>query len=126
MRGVEIRFITASVNLSLKPALMELWRPRPQLLEIKMGSMSNESFVEFLDSLKKAGVEITNEKEVRERLAETQRWRIAFDSLAMNGRLLGIRFSGHCDEAKIRRAFAAFNFPEKSEAIFAASLKASH
>lgn len=94
-----------------------------------MGRLSNESFGEFLDFLKKAGVEITNEQALRERLAETQRWRIAFDSLAMNGRLLGIRFSDRgagCNEAEIHRAFAAFQFPEKSEAIFAASLRASH
>ena len=42
-----------------------------------MGSLSNESFDEFLDSLKQAGVAISNERELRERLAETQRWRFA-------------------------------------------------
>ena len=35
-----------------------------------MGSLSTESFEEFLESLKKAGVAITNERELRERLAE--------------------------------------------------------
>ena len=34
-----------------------------------MGSLSNESFDEFLDSLKQAGVAISNELELRERLA---------------------------------------------------------
>lgn len=94
-----------------------------------MGSVSNESFEEFLDSLKKAGVEITNEQELRERLAEAQRWRFAFTTLASNGRSIGIRFkdSGEgCNEAEIHRAFTAFEFPEKSERIFAASLEASH
>jgi hypothetical protein len=94
-----------------------------------MGRLDNEPFVEFLNSLKKAGVEIINEQELRERLAEAQRWRYAFDTLAMNGRSIGIRFAdrgaGH-NEAEIHRAFAAFQFPEKSEAIFTASLKASH
>jgi len=94
-----------------------------------MGRLDNEPFVEFLDSLKKAGVEIINEQELRERLAEAQRWRYAFDTLAMNGRSIGIRFAdrgaGH-NEAEIHRAFAAFQFPEKSEEIFNASLKASH
>lgn len=93
-----------------------------------MGRLDNEPFVEFLNSLKKAGVEIINEQELRERLAEAQRWRYAFDTLAMNGRAIGIRFAdrgGH-DEAEIHRAFTAFQFPEKSEEIFNASLKASH
>lgn len=57
-----------------------------------MGSLSTESFDEFLDSLKQAGVAITNERELRERLAEAQRWRFAFQTLACNGRPLGIRF----------------------------------
>jgi hypothetical protein len=94
-----------------------------------MGRLNNEPFEEFLDSIKKAGVEITNEQELRARLAEAQRWRYAFDTLAMNGRSIGIRFAdcgaGH-NEAEIHHAFAAFQFPEKSEAIFNASLKASH
>ena len=38
-----------------------------------MGSLSTESFDQFLDSLKQAGVEISNECELRERLAEAQR-----------------------------------------------------
>ncbi len=94
-----------------------------------MGSLSNESFEDFLDSLKKAGVEISNEQELRERLAEVQRWRYAFDILAMNGRSLGICFENHGagrNEAEIHRAFTEFRFPENSEAVFAASLKASH
>ena len=94
-----------------------------------MGRLNNEPFEEFLDSIKNAGVEITNEQELRERLAEAQRWRYAFDTLAMNGRSIGIRFAdrgaGH-NQAEIHRAFAAFHFPEKSEAIFNASLNASH
>lgn len=94
-----------------------------------MGSLNNEPYEEFLESLKMAGVEIINEQKLRERLAEAQRWRYAFDTLAMNGRSIGIRFAD-CgtgrDEAEIHRAFAAFQFTEKSEAIFNASLKASH
>ena len=37
-----------------------------------MGSLSNESFEQFLDSLKKAGITISNETELRERLAEAE------------------------------------------------------
>lgn len=94
-----------------------------------MGSLSNESFDQFLDSLKQAGVEISNERELRERLAEAQRWRFAFATLAANGRLLGIRFqdtSSRVNEADIHRAFTRFKFPENLETTFAASLRTEH
>ena len=94
-----------------------------------MGSLSNESFDEFLDSLKQAGVVISNERELRERLAEVQRWRFAFSTLATNGRPLGIKFEDHSagvNEAEIRRTFTQFKFPESMEVAFAASLRADH
>lgn len=94
-----------------------------------MGSLSTESFDEFLDSLKQAGVAISNERELRERLAEAQRWRFAFATLASNGRTLGIRFedrSAGVNEDQIHRAFAQYQFPESLEAAFSASLKAEH
>jgi hypothetical protein len=92
-----------------------------------MGSLSNESFEQFLDSLKQAGIAITNEQEVRERLAEAQRWRYAFATLATNGRLIGIRFedkSAGRNDALICDAFARFQFPQQLQAAFAESLKA--
>ena len=94
-----------------------------------MGSLSTESFDQFLDSLKQAGVAISNERELRERLAEVQRWRFAFSTLASNGRPLGIRFedqSAGVNEAEIHRAFTRFQFPESTEVAFAASLRADH
>ncbi len=94
-----------------------------------MGRLSTESFEEFLNSLKQAGIVITNEEELRERLAEAQRWRYAFTTLASNGHLLGISFEENgsgCDEAEIRRAFAEFQFPERAQATFAARLKTHH
>ncbi len=94
-----------------------------------MGSLSTESFEEFLESLKKAGVAISNERELRERLAEAQRWRYAFATLTTNGRPLGIRFQDPAEmvnEADIHRTFMQFAFPESAEAAFAASLKAEH
>lgn len=94
-----------------------------------MGSLSNESFDEFLDSLKQAGVAISNERELRERLAEVQRWRFAFSTLATNGRPLGIKFedqSAGVNEAEIHRTFTRFQFPEGMEVAFAASLRADH
>ena len=94
-----------------------------------MGSLSNESFDDFLDSLKKVGVVISNERELRERLAEAQRWRYAFTTLAANGRAIGIRFEDQGTKrhkSAIHRAFSKFQFPENAEAIFTASLMASH
>jgi len=94
-----------------------------------MGSLSNESFDQFIDSLKQAGVQISNECELRERLAEAQRWRFAFATLAANGRPLGIRFqdsSSGVNEADIHRTLARFQFPEVLQNTFAASLRAEH
>ena len=94
-----------------------------------MGSLSNESFDEFLDSLKRAGIAISNERELRERLAEAQRWRYAFSTLASNGRSLGIRFMDEragADRERIHSAFARFEVPESMEVAFAASLKSEH
>jgi len=91
-----------------------------------MGSLSNESFEQFLDSLKKAGIVISNEAELRERLAEAQRWRYAFQTLAANGKSIGISFEDHTaggNVAEIERAFSEFHFSEKSKAVFSASLK---
>ncbi|MBS4017407.1 hypothetical protein [uncultured Azonexus sp.] len=91
-----------------------------------MGSLSNESFEQFLDSLKKAGIVISNEAELRERLAEAQRWRYAFQTLAANGKSIGISFEDHTagsNVAEIERAFSEFQFSEKSKAVFSASLK---
>lgn len=94
-----------------------------------MGSSCNESYGEFLELLKRAGIEITNEAELRERLAESHRWKFAFKTLAANGRQLGICFgdsTAGSNEAQIRKAFAEFKFPESAQAVFEASLKAEH
>jgi hypothetical protein len=94
--------------------------------ERQMGSLSNESFDSFLDSLKKAGITISNEAELRERLAEAQRWRYAFQTLAANGKVIGISFEDHSEgrnEQEIDRAFNEFQFSDKTKAVFSASLK---
>ena len=93
-----------------------------------MGSLSKESFEEFLESLKQAGIDIIRESEVRERLAEVRRWRDAFTTIASNGSRIGILFksrNGAINQAEIHRTFTEFQFPEQSEALFAASLKAN-
>jgi hypothetical protein len=97
-------------------------------MEKQMGSLSKESFEEFLESLKQAGIDIVKESEVRERLAEVRRWRDAFITLASNGSRIGILFKsrdGAINQAEIHRAFTEFEFPEQTEALFAASLKAN-
>ena len=91
-----------------------------------MGSLSTESFDSFLDSLKKAGITISNEVELRERLAEAQRWRFAFQTLAANGKVIGISFEDHSDgrnEAEISRAFNEYQCSEKTKSVFSANLK---
>jgi len=93
-----------------------------------MGSLSKESFEEFLESLKQAGIDIVNESQVRERLAEVRRWRDAFTTIASNGSRIGILFKsrdGAINQAEIHRTFTEFQFPEQSEVLFAASLKAN-
>lgn len=93
-----------------------------------MGSLSKESFEDFLESLKQAGVDIVKENEVRERLAEVRRWRDAFTTLASNGSRIGILFKsrdGAINREQIHRTFTEFQFPEKSEALFAANLQAN-
>lgn len=45
--------------------------------EIAMGRLGTESFDEFLSSLKRLGIVIRNELELRERMAEARRWRYA-------------------------------------------------
>ncbi len=94
-----------------------------------MGRLSDQTFGEFLDSLKTAGVTISNEAELRERLAEAQLWQYAFTTLASNGRSIGIRFEQNgksVDQAVLARAFSQFDFAERDQAVFAASLKADH
>lgn len=94
-----------------------------------MGSLSDESFEDFLESLKNAGIVILNEEALRERLAEAQRWQFAFATLAAHGRPLGIRFVNDregANDAQIWNTFARFNFPTPLQAAFADSLKAEH
>jgi hypothetical protein len=88
-----------------------------------------DSFADFLERLKRAGVHIYREGELRERLAEAQRWRYAFCTLAANGESIGIRFDardGRCNEDAIRRTFTEFRFPEGSPGEFVARLRLSH
>ena len=94
-----------------------------------MGSRSGESFEDFLESLKQAGIAIRNESELRQRLAEAQRWQFAFATLAAHGKTLGIQFINHregANDAQLWNTFARFDFPMPLQAAFAASLKSEH
>lgn len=92
-----------------------------------MGQRCDETIGQFLESLKKAGVDISNEGELRERLEEVRAWHYAFITLASNGRLIGISFSDRgVDEGELRQTFERYNFPDKAESVFAAALRATH
>lgn len=91
-----------------------------------MGGLNKESFEEFLESLKQAGIDIDNESAVRERLGEVRCWRNAFTTIARCSDRLGIAFrsrDGKINQAKIHGAFAVYQLSEQTEALFAANLK---
>jgi hypothetical protein len=109
---------------------MAAWLTLADLSKVnKMGSLSTDSFEQFLESIKQAGVVIGNEAALRERMAEAYNWRYAFTTMVANGRPTGICFdpkNHSVDEKKIHRAFTKFKFPQSSEAVLAASLKSAH
>lgn len=117
------------VNLNGMPALLEVWGLPRNLEKIAMGRLSTESFDEFLSSLKRLGIVISNELELRERLSEARRWRYAFATLASNGRSLGIRFvnqSSGDNMAAVRGTLARYDFPEPVQARLSAAINAQH
>jgi hypothetical protein len=90
-----------------------------------MACGTHDTYADFLDSLKSAGVEISNEPALRERLAETSIWRYAFLTMARNGRAIGIRFipsASQCNMNQIRQAFSRFKFPANADNTFTSSL----
>jgi hypothetical protein len=130
MRGKVIFCIFLSTDSGL-PALFDSrtadFYRKPSSMEIAMGRFSTESFDEFLSSLKRLGIVIRNELELRERMAEARRWRFAFATLANNGRSLGIRFENHnADDTAIRNTLARFEFPEPAQSSLTAALRTQH
>lgn len=94
-----------------------------------MGKLDTDSFEQFLESIKKAGVVIFNEAALRERMAEAHNWRFAFTTMVASGRRAGIFFEdqGHkVDGKKIHRAFAKFKLPPSAEAVLASTLGSVH
>lgn len=80
---------------------------------------------QFIESLKRAGIVIGNEREVIERLSEAREWHYAFSTLARQGKTLGIWFAAtaRTRSAQLKRLFARYNFPGSAEAAFEASLQ---
>lgn len=78
----------------------------------------------FIQSLKGAGVAISKEREVIERLAEAREWHYAFTTLVKQGDRIGINFMANpgMQSAELQRVFAQYSFPEQAESIFEARL----
>ena len=80
----------------------------------------------FIESLKKAGIAIHNEREVIERLAEAREWHYAFSTLVKQGRRIGIWFvaTAKIRSSQLKRLFAKFRFSSSDQATFEAALLA--
>ena len=77
-----------------------------------MLTTANKESTQFINSLKQAGIEISNEREVIERLEEAREWHYAFTTLARQGKTLGIWFSStaRTRSIQLKQLFAQFNF----------------
>ena len=86
---------------------------------------NNKESTLFIQSLKRAGVEIGNEREVIERLEEAREWHYAFNTLARQGQRIGICFAATAKTRSIqlKRLFAKYNFSDGAEAACEASLQ---
>jgi hypothetical protein len=80
----------------------------------------------FIESLKKAGIAINNEREVIERLSEAREWHYAFSTLVRQGRRIGIWFAAKSKirSDRLQKLFARFRFSSHDEAAFEAALQA--
>lgn len=79
----------------------------------------------FIHSLKRAGISISNEQAVIERLAEAREWHYAFSTLVKQGERIGIWFAATAkiSSNQLRRLFAQYHFSGNAEAAFEASLQ---
>jgi len=79
---------------------------------------------QFIQSLKVAGVEISKEQEVIERLEEAREWHFAFTTLVKQGQRIVISFLANpgMKSAELQRIFAQYKFAEQAEATFEANL----
>jgi len=84
----------------------------------------NTESTRFIQSLKGAGVVISNEHEVIERLEEAREWHYAFTTLVKQGQRIGICFLANpgVQSAVLQRLFAQYSFGDHAEAAFEAGL----
>ena len=84
----------------------------------------NIESTQFIQSLKTAGVAISNEHEVIERLEEERVWQYAFTTLVKQGKRIGISFLAQpgMQLTELQRLFSRFRFADHAEATFEASL----
>ena len=78
----------------------------------------------FIQSLNGAGVAISKEREVIERLEEAREWHYAFTTLVKQGQRIGISFIANpgMQSAELQRVFAQYHFPDQAESTFEANL----
>ncbi|MFZ4536963.1 hypothetical protein [Propionivibrio sp.] len=86
---------------------------------------NQQESTQFIQSLKRAGIVIGNEREVIERLGKAREWHFAFATLARQGKTLGIWFAAtaRTRSIQLQRLFAKYHFPSNAEAAFEASLQ---
>jgi hypothetical protein len=84
----------------------------------------NTESTQFIQSLKVAGVAISKENEVIERLEEAREWHYAFTTLVKLGQRIGISFLANpgMKSEVLQRLFAQYKFADDAEATFEASL----
>ena len=84
----------------------------------------NTESAQFIQSLKGAGVAISKEQEVIERLEEAREWHFAFSTLVNQGDRIGISFLANpgVQSAELQRVFAQHRFSERAKAAFEAKL----
>lgn len=84
----------------------------------------NTESAQFIQSLKGAGVAISKEQEVIERLEEAREWHFAFSTLVNQGDRIGISFLANpgLQSAELQRVFSQYRFSERAKAAFEAKL----
>ncbi|NTV09512.1 MAG: hypothetical protein HGA47_01920 [Zoogloea sp.] len=86
---------------------------------------ANKESTQFINSLKQAGIAISNEREVLERLGEAREWRYAFTTLAREGKRIGIWFAATAKTSsnQLHHLFSSYRLSGDATAAFEASLQ---
>ena len=85
---------------------------------------TQQQSTQFIESLKRAGILIGNEREVIERLEEAREWHYAFTTLAREGKRIGIWFAATAKTRsnQLQGLFAQYRFSGNAEAAFESCL----